>query len=118
MFKSEYVVKWKFDPTTDSYLRFNAGKEHLDLNTNKQLTAKNIVLLFMTEERANDGYEGNQHLLYGTTGTGKMEFYQDGNKITGTWRKKDRKSQFKFLDETGSEIKFNRGQIWISILPA
>lgn len=117
MFKNEYTVKWKYDPTTNSYMRFNGGKEHLDLNTNKQLTAKNVIVLFMTEERANDGYEGNLHLLYGTQGTGKMLFFQDGKEIEGAWSKKDRESQFKFTDSNDSAIKFNRGMIWFSVLP-
>jgi len=71
----------------------------------------------MTEERANDGYEGNLHLLYDTQGTGEMLFFQDGKKIEGNWSKKDRESQFKFTDGNGNEIKFNRGMIWFSVLP-
>lgn len=117
MFKGDYAVTWKYDPVNNDYLRFNGGKEHLDLNTNKQLTAKNVIVLFMTEEHANDGYEGNQHLLYGTEGSGNMLLFQDGKKIEGTWSKKDRESQFKFKDSLGQEIKFNRGQIWFSVVP-
>lgn len=117
MFKNDYSVTWKYDPTSNSYLRFNGGKEHLDLNNNKELSAKNVVVLFMTEERANDGYEGNLHLLYGTSGTGDMILFQDGKKTTGTWSKKDRESQFKLVDATNKEVKFNRGQIWFAILP-
>jgi len=117
MFKNDYSVKWKYDATSNSYLRFNGDKAHLDLNTNKQLAAKNVVVLFMTEERANDGYEGNQHLLYGTSGTGDMVLFQDGKEIKGTWSKTDRESQFVFTDSTNKEIKFNRGQIWFSIVP-
>jgi hypothetical protein len=117
MFKNEYSVKWKYDSTSNSYLRFNGSKEHIDLNSGKQLSTKNVVVLFMTEERANDGYEGNQHLLYGTIGKGDMIVFQDGKKVEGTWSKFDRESQFKFSDSTGKTIKFNRGQIWFSILP-
>ncbi len=117
MFKNDYSVTWKYDATNNQYLRFNGGKEHLDLNTKKQLTAKNVVALFMTEERADDGYEGNLHLLYGTEGTGKMVLFQDGKKISGNWSKKSRESQFKFSDDQGLEVKFNRGVIWFEILP-
>lgn len=117
MYKDEYRVTWKYDKSSNSYLRFNAGKEHLDLNTKKQLKVKNIVVLFMTEERANDGYEGNAHLLYGTQGQGDAVFFLDGDKIEGTWSKLDRESQLKLKDLSGQEIKFNRGQIWFSILP-
>lgn len=115
--KNDYTVKWKYDPTTNVYLRFNGGKEQIDLNNKKQLTAKNVVVLFMTEEHADDGYEGNLHLLYGTEGRGEALVFQDGKKIEGQWQKKDRESQFKFTDSNGNPIKFNRGMIWFSILP-
>ncbi len=115
--KDDYAVKWKYDSANNAYLRFNGSKPHLDLNTNKQLEAKNVVVLYMTEDHADDGYEGNQHLLYGTEGSGEMILFRDGKKIEGTWEKKDRESQFEFSDKAGSAIKLNRGVIWFSVLP-
>lgn len=112
-----YSVKWVYDPQTNFYKRFNGGKAHLDRDNDKQLTAKNVVFLLMTEENANDGYENNLHLLYGTTGSGKAVILQNGSKIEGTWEKEERESRMKLSDEEGSEIKFIRGQIWLEVLP-
>lgn len=112
-----YAVKWEYDPTSNSYKRVNGGEAHLDKNDGLQLVAKNIVLVFMTERNANDGYENNVHLLYGTKGEGKAIILQDGQKIEGKWQKKDRTSRTKFYESQGQEIKFNPGQVWIEILP-
>lgn len=112
-----YSVEWRYDKATNSYLRFNGGKEHLDFNNKKQLTAKNIIILFMTERTANDGYEGDIHLLYGTKGTGKAIVFIDGKRIDATWVKKDRTSRTKIIDLQGKEIKFNRGITWFDVLP-
>ena len=71
----------------------------------------------MKESRANDGYEGNLHLLYGTKGSGKTLIFQDGQVLEGTWNKKDREERMIFKDQKGKEIKLNRGQIWIEVLP-
>ena len=46
-----------------------------------------------------------------------MILFQDGKKISGTWSKKSRESQFKLLDNQGLEVKLNRGVIWFEILP-
>jgi len=113
----KYNVKWAYDPKINSYKRFNGGVPHLDKNTNKQLIGKNIVLAFMTEENANDGYENNLHMIYGTIGTGKAVILTDGGKTEGTWEKEDRLSRTIFKDENGEEVSFDRGQIWIEILP-
>ncbi|MFQ5452083.1 MAG: DUF3048 domain-containing protein [Candidatus Paceibacterota bacterium] len=115
--KDPYSVTWKYDLKTNSYLRFHGdGKAHTDKNTGKQLAPKNVVVVFMRESAAQDGYKG-QHLLYGTTGTGKAIVFQNGDVIEGTWSKRKETSTLILKDSSGSEIKFVRGQIWISMVP-
>lgn len=113
----EYAVRWQYDPAANVYRRSNGGSDHLDLNTKEALTAKNVVVQFAKESRANDGYEGNAHLLYGTTGKGEALIFKDGVVIEGSWSKAKRTSRTVFLDAKGKEISFNPGRIWISILP-
>lgn len=112
-----YSVNWDYDPATNSYKRKNGGSDHLDLNSNSQLSAKNIVIQFEKESNANDGYPGNVHLLYGTTGSGKALFFQDGNVVEGKWIKQSRLARSSYVDKNGKEIEFNRGQIWIQTVP-
>lgn len=112
----QYSVEWNYDNVSNAYLRTNGGEVHKDKNTGKQIAAKNVVVLFMTERRANDGYEGNLHMLYGTKGTGKAMIFMDGKVTNGTWSKRDRTSRLIVKDQSGSEIKFVRGLIWFEIL--
>jgi len=113
----EYKVKWEYNSQEDNYRRINGGIVQKDRNDDNEVKAKVAVIVFMKESRANDGYENNLHLLYGTKGTGKALIFQDGQVIQGTWSKKDRKTRMTFEDTKGKEIKFNRGQIWVEILP-
>ena len=112
----DFGVLWTYDKTTNSYLRTNGGKPHTDLNTKKQLTAKNVVLLMMKESRANDGYEGNLHMLYGTKGTGSAKVFIDGVVTDATWSKKSRTAHLYLKDKRGQDIELNRGTIWFSIV--
>ena len=111
---AEYTVKWVYDPAGNSYTRLNGGAPHMDLETKEQLTAKNIVILFTTETGPVDDH---MHLLYGTIGTGTGILYQDGKTIKVTWKKPARTSRTQFFDTSGKEVRFNRGQIWIEMLP-
>lgn len=113
---ADFSVSWKYDKATNSYLRSNGGKPHTDLNNKKQISAKNVVILFMKESRANDGYEGNLHMLYGTKGTGKALVFQDGEEIAATWSKKDRTSRLLLKNSRGQDIEFNPGLIWFSVV--
>jgi len=113
----DYAIDWIYEPTNNTYKRNNGGKPHTDLNNKKQLTAKNIVVLKTIETNANDGYENNAHLLYGTTGQGRALIFQDGKVISGKWSKASRTARTKYTDDKGSEIKFNKGLIWIETVP-
>ncbi len=114
---NDFVVDWTYDGSCNCYHRKNAGVDHVDFNNKRVLSPKNVVIQYERESHANDGYENNAHLIYGTKGSGKMLLLQDGKVIEGTWSKKDRLSREKFLDKTGKEISFNRGQIWIETVP-
>jgi len=113
----EYAVNWRYDKNANVYKRINGSQEHKDLNTGEPLTSKNLVVQFATERKANDGYENNVHLLYGTIGKGEALIFKDGEAIKGSWSKAKRVSRTIFSDAQGKEIKFNPGRIWISVLP-
>jgi len=111
---SDYSVKWVYAPASNSYKRFNGGTAHTDFETKEQLTAKNIIILFADETGPVDEH---LHLLYDNIGTGTGILYQDGKTIKVTWQKATRTSRTKFFDTNGKEVSFNRGQIWIEMLP-
>ena len=67
---SDYVVQWKYDAISNTYGRINGGKSLIDLDTNEQLTTKNIIIVFADEKVAKDGYDLGQHLLYDVIGKG------------------------------------------------
>lgn len=113
----DYYVDWTYNPQTNLYSRNNGGKPHIDRDTNKQLTAKNVVVVEMVEDNADDGYENNVHLLFEDKGTGKAVVFKDGKRINGTWRKDSRTSRMIIKDSSGNQIKLDRGLIWFEVLP-
>src|SRR3989338_4616153 len=115
--KSDYDVTWEYDSKGNSYKRLNGGTPHLNKNNDKQIEAKNVVIVFMAESTARDNYTEGSHLLYKTTGDGEAIIFQDGKAINGRWRKKDVFTRIKFYDTRGSEVALNRGQVFIEILP-
>lgn len=117
MFAQDFQVRWEYNPQFNSYLRSNGSTPHLDLNNDQQITAKNVVVLFMTEKPASDGYPGNVRLLYGTVGQGDALVFQDGQEIKATWEKESRTARTLFYDGSGKEIQLTRGPIWIEVLP-
>ena len=98
-------------------MRENGGQPHIDLDTDEQLYSKTVIIQFMTEKNADDGYENNAHMLYGTKGSGRTLIFQDGTVTEGKWQKTKRTDRTIFVDSKGKEVSFNRGRLWVEILP-
>jgi len=113
--KPDYDVEWTYDAAENRYLRKNGGKEHLDLIDGNQLSAKNVVVMFVRERGSVDK---NKHLLYTTIGSGRALVFQNGRVVEGTWNKDAREARTVLLDNSGKEILLTRGVSWIEIIPA
>jgi hypothetical protein len=110
---TEYFVEWQFDPATKSYLRFMANEPHLDLNSEDQISAANVVVL-KTNERG--PLNEVKHMMYDTIGTGEALIFSNGNVVEGTWSKPSRTAELEFLNEKGKSVEMARGLTWISIV--
>ena len=113
----DFSVRWDYNANDNIYRRFMAGEAHMDLNVEEQIMVKNVVVLFQKESNADNGYPGNVHLLYGTTGTGDGVLFQNGNVEEITWEKEERTDRTLMYDSKGKEVNFVEGKIWISIVP-
>ena len=112
--QKNYSVVWKYDASSNTYLRENGDQKAIDLNYGDQLSAKNVVVQFVKETGPLDDHK---HMDYGVVGTGKGLLFQNGQAQNITWSKVTAASRTKFMDNKGKEISFNRGQIWIELVP-
>lgn len=112
--KPEYDVVWKYETASNSYLRSNGGATHQDLETKKQLTAKNVVVVFTQEKGPVDR---NLHMYYKSVGTGEALIFQNGDVVKGVWEKASREEMMRFKDSKGKEIALVRGVTWVEVLP-
>ena len=106
-----YNPRFDYHAETNSYLRFMAGKPHMDEN-GKQLNPKVVVVLVMPHRYA------GIYSVYQTTGSGKAFIFQDGTVIEGIWNKPARNQQFTFGDANGAPIGLNPGQTWMTLATA
>lgn len=110
-FPGEFKVEYRYDAATNSYLRFRGGKAEIDKNTGKQAIADNIVVMYAETHQIEGQYNDVK-----LEDQGKAEFYFDGGKIDGAWKKSSESSRLYFLDNSGAEIRFTPGNIWVEIL--
>ncbi len=108
-----YDVKYDYDPILNSYLRWRDGKKEIDKNNDQPVVAKNVVIMRATATQVDEQYNTVQ-----VQGEGKAAFYRNGEEVFGKWTKDPKKllSKLYFYDDSGKEIKFVPGQIWIEII--
>ncbi len=120
-FKGDYTGAFKYDRATNSYLRFTGydDKDHLipllDQENKKQIAVKNLIIQFAVENSIPD--DDKHRLEYTLVGSGQAIVFLDGKAVKAIWKKESRDGRTKFFDTGGQEIVFNRGRIWVSIVP-
>lgn len=111
----DFQVDWKYDPSTNQYLRWMAGSPHLDADTGQQIRADNLILQTVTRSSAIDASSQAQEWIYQTIGSGPASIFQNGQTIKGSW-KHTLGSRTKFYDASGAEIHFLAGSTWVEIV--
>ena len=112
-YPSIYRVDYKYDHKTNSYLRFKGNKKDKDKLDSKQISAKNVVIMYAFSRQIEGQYNDVD-----VEGEGKAIVYQNGWEIRGKWKKDkgDMRSKLYFYNDSGEEIKFVPGQIWIQVV--
>lgn len=109
-----YNVAYQYSTSTNEYLRFQGGSEHVDGLNNNQIQAANVIVQFVPKAIILDS-EGRKKI--NLIGKGKAWVFRDGKIIKGSWKKIDLNSRTIFYDNDKNEIEFRPGSIWIEIVP-
>jgi|SRR3989344_920206 len=108
-----YEAGWEYDPLSNSYKRLQYFEPHIDEASKQQITAKTVIIQIVevTPVPKDPLLQINIDLISG----GRAIIFQDGIYFDGKWRKESGRTRF--YDLLGQEIKFNRGPIWVELLP-
>ncbi len=102
-------VEYKYDAAENSYLRWRGGIKEVDKNNGSQVSARNIAVMYARSRQIEGDYNDVD-----LDGQGRAEFYFNGEKIDGNWKKDGKK--FVFTNDSGEEIKFTPGNMWVEII--
>ncbi len=104
-----YSTKWKYNSTTEKYERYQHNKPHQDKDGD-QIKADTLIIQHVDTTVVDEV----GRLSMDTTGSGTAKIIRKGKKITGKWKKENKKSRTVFT-KNGKEITLNGGKIWIEI---
>ena len=119
-FAGPYAVDYNYDKATNTYLRSWNKVADTDANNGKRLAPKNVAVVIASSEQIEGQYNNVQigDPQFDTVSEGDAFYYFNGKEMKGRWKKDKSKwtSKFFMYDESGQEVKFVPGQIWLEVL--
>ena len=109
-----YNVHYDYEPASNSYIRFEGGKPHLDREGGQIKPKVVIAIKVPTTVGFEDGYREQMTV---NNASGEAWIFEDGIVEPVTWKKGGQKDQLHFLNPEGKDIKINPGQTWITATP-
>lgn len=104
--------QWRWDPKTNTYLRWYLGGPDVDALTGEQLRFKNVIVMRVP------AYVADRwgHVLLEQIGEGEALVFLDGRVIACRWRKESRDARTRFYLADGTEVALNRGPTFIQVV--
>lgn len=109
-----YNTNYSYNKKANTYRRYLGGEPHMDRE--KGQIAPSVVIAMLVQESTvmQDGLRESIR----TTGSGTAYIFQNGTVTKAKWKKSSPSAQIQWLDSKGKSIALNRGQTWISAVPA
>ncbi len=100
---------YNYDESNNYYLRSQNGSAHIDRQSKKQLHYKNIIVIKVNNQNA-------EEQTIKTTGTGTGYYISNGYSKEISWSKEKKTSKTIFKNKDGTELKINDGNTFIHII--
>ena len=112
-YPGSHAVYWTHDPETNLYSRFRNNSIETDKD-NGQTVKAGVVVVIKTTSR----FLKEQYISVEVQGEGMAQIYQNGGVVNGKWKKNPVQldSRLYFYDDSGKEIQFAPGKIWVEIV--
>jgi hypothetical protein len=110
-------VGYVYDPEANRYTRTLDGSTHVDPADGAAVTARTVVVLYMTFRTDSKIEPGHARPVLGFTGSGKATIFMEGAAIAGTWSKAGESAPTLILGPDGKELPLVRGRIFMQAVP-
>jgi hypothetical protein len=118
------TVTWEYDPVTNLYYRTAANVPHLDGNTQEQVRARNVAVIFanhvtdasICEQVSAEGLCQLFTVEIQLWGQGQAVVFRDGQRYDGIWKRDARNDMLTFYDNSGNPIPLQIGNSWMQVM--
>ncbi|HEY77135.1 MAG TPA: DUF3048 domain-containing protein [Thermoflexia bacterium] len=117
-------AEWVYDEASGRYLRFSNGTPHVDARDGAQLSAANVVVLYVSQwltsivEEPHTGLLSIQWALWNKDNPYRRALvFRDGRMYEGMWSREERWDMLTLVDEEGNPIPLKPGNTFFEVIP-
>ncbi len=113
-------AEWKYDPASERYLRWSDGEPHTDALDGKQLSAANVVILYVPHwdtDIIEDPHSGAYSIEFALWYSNRAIICRDGIRIDAFWQHWEREDMLTLTDEDGNVIPLKIGNTFFEVIP-
>lgn len=96
------------------YYRYQHGGPHIDNVNNKQLSFKNVIVMYVIQNKM-DTYGRQDMEIENNSGNGY--YITNGKYVPITWTKNEKAGTMQYLDKDGKILNINKGKTCIMVVP-
>lgn len=110
---------WFYNPGLGYYTRWSDGVAHVDANTDEQLNAKNILVVYAKHVETDiiEDTGGSRSIQIQIWGEGPVTVFRDGMKYDGRWRREEPGDMLTFYDMEGRILPLAPGKSFFQMVP-
>ena len=114
-------VRWEYDAESGLYRRFSDGQPHYDANTEQQVTATNVVILYAdhaftdiieSQWQGSVSYSIQVKLWF----EGDAVLFRDGQRYDGRWVRPTREDLIGLRTKDGEMLYLKPGNTWFQVV--
>jgi hypothetical protein len=110
----------RYEYTGGGYKRFQPTEQAFEIDGAGQLEVENVLIEehVVNNSKTIKDVNGNPSTeIADETGSGRAVLFRDGQAIEGKWTRESLDDRVKFETNSGDEMVFSEGNIWIALLP-
>lgn len=116
------LVNWHYDADTGRYYRSSDNQPHFDANTDEQISAANVIVVYaghyLTDiVESGSGENVNWSAQITIWPEGDAILFRDGLRYEGRWRRYTRPELMSFWTTDGEILYLKPGNTWIQLVP-
>lgn len=111
-FKYGKPSKFIYDAQAQQYKFYQHGQDHIDANTGKVVTFKNVIAIYTNQWYAADG----MHKFYDTIGKGDGYAAINGKIVPISWSRESLRSPYTYTLQDGTPLTLDVGTTYVAVV--